>query len=158
MEVDLFQILRPVPASPMHKPPNQASTNPSNVSPPSQLPASLASHASHLFVDSSTALAKSRSLPRGLPSDGSAFNAFENVTTSTSTKGFRQPPTTSGPLSLNPDSHRKHPGPPPAVRPPGRSADVVVEWLIYPLLMSLLLALFTPHAGPGPLNKIQPKI
>ena len=113
-----FKILRPIPASPMHKPTP-------NVSPPSQL---AASQASHLYVDSSSALAKSRSLPRGLPSDGSAFNAVDTSsaasTASTLTSTSFRPPPASGPQSLNPalnDQLRRQP-----VRPPGTTTWAIL--------------------------------
>ena len=122
----LFQILRPVPASPMHKPmPQTAAVNVSSSAATSHPSNRVAQHpvTTSLFVDSSSAFAKSRSLPRGLPSDGSAFNAFEHVVTShpthvVSMSNFR-PFLSTGPQSLNPNINdpRRQQAPLPIVAP-----------------------------------------
>ncbi len=90
-------LLRPTPASPMHAKPQQ------------QQQQQQQHFHSSLSVDRGVDLAKSKSLPRGLPSDGSAFDMFaaeeENGAGASMPPQQQQQPATkvaAGPQSLNP--------------------------------------------------------
>ncbi len=101
-------LLRPTPASPMHVKLQQQQQSAKQQQPQQQQQQHF--HSS-LSVDRGVDLAKSKSLPRGLPSDGSAFDMFAAeaatpataaVSASAAAPAVTAPAPVAGPQSLNP--------------------------------------------------------